>query len=74
MNKKIINTLCIPLSLFSVGYASAADVVLSNVSMDYRHEYRLRDRTHYDKLTLATQLPYDYSLQSKQNLKPAVLT
>ncbi|MFE8146347.1 oligogalacturonate-specific porin KdgM family protein [Brenneria goodwinii] len=56
------------LFLVSVGQASA-DVVLRNVSMDYRHEYRLRDRTHYDKLTLATQLPNNYSFAVETKFK-----
>ncbi|MDX5628235.1 MULTISPECIES: oligogalacturonate-specific porin KdgM family protein [unclassified Brenneria] len=56
------------LSLVFVGQASA-DVVLRNVSMDYRHEYRLRDRTHYDKLTLATQLPNDFSFAVETKFK-----
>lgn len=56
------------LCLASVGQASA-DVVLRNVSMDYRHEYRLRDRTHYDKLTLATQLPNNFSFAVETKFK-----
>lgn len=30
---------------------------LATTTVDYRHEYRLRDRTHYDKLGLSTTLP-----------------
>ncbi|WP_411571067.1 oligogalacturonate-specific porin KdgM family protein [Pectobacterium cacticida] len=56
------------LSLACLGQASA-DVVLRNVSMDYRHEYRLRDRTHYDKLSLATQLPNDFSFAVETKFK-----
>lgn len=29
---------------------------MATTTVDYRHEYRLRDRTHYDKLDLCTAL------------------
>ncbi|MBS1204038.1 MAG: KdgM family transporter [Proteobacteria bacterium] len=69
MNRKICNTLCASITLVSTGYATADDIILRNVSLDYRHEYRLRDRTHYDKLTLATQLPQDFSFAVETKFK-----
>lgn len=69
MDKKILNTLCVLLSLLSIGYSTANDIILRNVSVDYRHEYRIRDRTHYDKLSLATQLPKNFSFAVENKFK-----
>lgn len=57
------------LPLFFIISASAAEIKLNAVTMDYRHEYRLRDRTHYDKLTLAAQLPANYSFAVETKFK-----
>jgi len=35
----------------------SAATALATATVDYRHEYRLRDRTHYGKLGLSTTLP-----------------
>lgn len=69
MNTLSYKTLGAALPLFFLCAADAAEITLRNVSMDYRHEYRLRDRTHYDKLTLATQLPKNFSFAVETKFK-----
>lgn len=69
MLNKTIKLLCAATPLFTVGVATANEIILRNVSFDYRHEYRLRDRTHYDKLTLSTQLPQNFSFAVETKFK-----
>ena len=40
---------------------------IRSLSLDYRHEYRVRDRTHYDKLNMSAALPdnYNFAIETK---------
>lgn len=55
--------------VLTMGSAYAEQITLYNPSIDYRHEYRTRDRTHFDKLTLATKLPNNYSFAVETKFK-----
>lgn len=57
------------LPVITVGPALADGNTSRKVSMDYRHEYRTRDMTHYDKLTLSTQLPANYFFAAETKFK-----
>ncbi|MGR7213989.1 oligogalacturonate-specific porin KdgM family protein [Klebsiella aerogenes] len=37
------------------------NVPVKALTFDYRHEYKTRDRTHYDRLVMAAKLPSDWS-------------
>ncbi|MDQ0631425.1 hypothetical protein QFZ44_004001 [Pantoea agglomerans] len=43
--------------LLGAALLCSSAAALATATVDYRHEYRLRDRTHYDKLGLSTTLP-----------------
>lgn len=67
---KISNNGLFFIVLFFSFYGSAyADVDLTNVSFDYRHEYRVRDRTHFDRLLFSTTLPANYSFSADVKFK-----
>lgn len=48
---------------------ASAESLINKVSFDYRHDYRARDRTHYDKLTFAAQLPENFSFAVETKFK-----
>ena len=52
MGKSTTRSLALGVTLLCTSAAA-----LATATVDYRHEYRLRDRTHYDKLGLSTTLP-----------------
>jgi len=66
---KTARTLGMLFVIHPLGFVNATEVVLRDVSIDYRHEYRTRDRNHYDKLTLATKLPDNYSFAVETKFK-----
>lgn len=46
----------------ALGFADQIQAeAVKDVTVDYRHGYRLRDRTHYDKLALGANLPDNYA-------------
>lgn len=64
---KIATKLLLSLSLSAVFLPPAGADAVKDVTVDYRHGYRLRDRTHYDKLALGASLPdnYVFSVETK---------
>ncbi len=69
MNKKVLSAFCVLAPIVASNYATADEAVIKAVGFDYRHEYRVHDRTHYDKLTFAAQLPRDFMFAVETKFK-----
>lgn len=66
---KIANKLLLAFSLLSIFLPQAEAEAVKDVTIDYRHGYRLRDRTHYDKLALGASLPDNWAFNVETKFK-----
>lgn len=57
------------LSAVSHAYAVDGTEDLTKVTLDYRHQYNVRDQLHYDRLLMATTLPDNYSFAVETKFK-----
>lgn len=68
LSRKYLMAGCV-LLVSQVALAEEGSSPIKALSLDYRHEYRTRDRTHYDKLNMSAKLPKDFNFSIETKYK-----